>query len=299
MRIFSVFGSVSAGIGMAAVLYACGGNSGSSSGATTPSDGATATRDGAVIVDPDAPVDTPDAAKVVKVDVTNEQITVAGDLREYVLSVPKTYSGSRQYPLILALHGDGQTADDFRISLGLDAVSGDDAIVAYPNGVVDLYTAYEQNGDQQLVEAVIADVKSKWSVDAAKVWGFGYSKGGFEINQLACRRPGMFKAIAGHACGGPQKLDGPATDCPGSMGLPVMITEGDLNTDIGAASGAKFWAAINHCSTNMVATTPAGCESYTGCDADKPVTYCLAAGVSHYPIWTGAVQASWDFFNSL
>jgi polyhydroxybutyrate depolymerase len=305
MRPSSVFGSVSAGMATVAVLYACGGDTGSTSGATTPPAGATATQDGAVIdldapVEPDGPVDAPDA-NVAKVDVTTKYLTVAGNPRKYVLSVPKTYSASRQYPLILALHGDGGNADDFRISLGLDDVSGDDAIVAYPDGVFELFKSYDQNGDQQLVEAVIADVKNNWSIDDAKVWAFGYSKGGFMINELACRKPGMLKAIAGHACGGPQKPEGPLTpeECPGILGLPVMITEGDQNTDIGGASGARFWATVNNCGTDMIATTPEGCEKYTGCDPGKPVTYCLAAGVSHSPIWAGAVQASWDFFNSL
>jgi polyhydroxybutyrate depolymerase len=297
MRLSSAFGLVSTGIAMFLALYACGGESGGSSGTTPLPDGAVVDEDGAII-EPgaDGPVIPPDTAKPSKVDVTNEQVSVLGGPRSYTLSVPKKYDAARQYPLIIALHGDGQSGDGFRLFLGLDDISGDDAITAYPDQVVDLFAPYDQNQDQQLVEAVINDVKGKRSIDAAKVWAFGYSKGGYIANELACRKPGMFKAMAAHAAGAPQV---PAAQCPGIVGLPVMLTEGDKDTAVGASFGASYWATINGCSTSRAPTTPAGCEKYTGCEAGKPVTYCLAAGVSHYPIWTGAAQASWDFFKSL
>lgn len=263
-------------------------------------DGATLTEDGAVI-DQDGNVIPPDTAKPSKVNVTNEIISVSGGPRAYVLSVPKTYAAGRKYPLILGLHGDGQDATGFRVSLGLDDIAGDDAILAYPDQALDLFTPYDQNGDQLLIEAVITAVKGKLSIDDAKVWGVGYSKGAFMVNEIACRKPGLLKAIAAHATGAPQEPQG--TDgypiCPGVIGLPVMTSEGDRDTGIGADFAANYWASVNGCTGTRAASTPAGCDKFTGCPPGKPVTFCLAPGVSHSPMWREAAQVSWDFFKSL
>jgi poly(3-hydroxybutyrate) depolymerase len=217
--------------------------------------------------------------------------------------VPKTYDANRKYPLIIALHGDGQDGPSFRAFLSFDDVAGDDAIVAYPTGAVDIYTPYDQNADQQLVEATITDVKSKFSIDPTKVWGFGYSKGGFIENEIACRKPGLLTAMAFHAGSSPQAERGPNDPypvCPGVVGLPILATEGDLDPEVGSSSyGASYWATVNGCSTSRSATTPAPCEQTDGCPADKPVIYCLAAGVNHYPIWDKAVDVSWAFFKAL
>ena len=298
MRLSFVLGSAS--VAALAMMFACSSDGGSSSGSggALP-DGATAIADGA-IVDPDGNVIPPDAlSKPSKVVVTNETVDVMGAGRAYVLSVPKTYSAARSYPLIVALHGDGQNATEFRTFIGVDELAGDDAITAHPDQVIDLFTPYAQNQDQQLVEAVINAVKAKYAIDAAKVWGFGYSKGGFIANQLACRKPGLFKAIAAHATGGPQEPDGSVPPCPGLNGVPVLLSQGSNDTGIGASSAALYWAQVNGCGTGRSTTTPPECQKADGCPPGKPVIFCEAPGISHFPIWGDAATVSWSFYKSL
>ncbi len=271
-------------------------------------DGAVVLADGAII-GPDGEIVTPDAdanadadaAKPSKVNVSNETVTVMGETRKYLLVVPKTYDAARKYPLVIALPGDGEDGDYLRGLLPLDDVMGDDAIVAYPADVVDLFTPYDQNPDQQLVQATITAVSATRSIDPAKVWGFGYSKGGFIANEIACRKPGILKAMALHAGGAPQETQGPDgfPQCPGVIGLPVLAAEGEFDTAIGGDYGAQYWSKVNGCGATRTATTPAGCQKVDGCPADKPVTYCLAAGVGHYPPWDKAPEVSWAFFTSL
>lgn len=83
------------------------------------------------------------------------------------------------------------------------------------------------------------------------------------------------------------------------IGVPVLATEGSSDRDIGGAFAAQYWAAINGCSGQKSASTPAACETYNGCPAGKPVTYCLAPNVSHYPIWADADDVSWAWFKTL
>lgn len=262
-------------------------------------DGAVVDMDGNVV----APGDT-SMPKPSKVTATDETITVLGTSRTYQLVVPKTYDAARKYPLIIALHGDGQDGPGFRSVLTWDDVAGDDAIVAYPTGAVDLFTAYDMNPDQLLVAATIDDVKSKRSIDPTKIWGFGYSKGAFMLNEIQCRKSGVLTAMAFHAGSAPQAepRDPPMTGypiCPGVMGLPVLATEGDRNTDIGADYAANYWAMVNGCGGTRTPSTPAACYKTDGCPADKPVFYCLAPGVVHYPIWDQAVNVSWAFYKGL
>ena len=259
-------------------------------------DGAVIDMDGNVV----EPTDT-STTKPSKVTATDETITVLGTSRTYQLVVPKTYDAARKYPLIIALHGDGQDGPGFRSVLTWDDVAGDDAIVAYPTGAVDLFTAYDTNPDQLLVAATIDDVKSKRSIDPTKIWGFGYSKGAFMLNEIQCRKSGILTAMAFHAGSAPQEMrDGTGYPvCPGVAGLPVLATEGDKNTDIGADYAANYWAMVNGCGGTRSASTPAACYKTDGCPADKPVFYCLAPNVVHYPIWDQAVNVSWAFYKAL
>jgi polyhydroxybutyrate depolymerase len=302
MRLSFVIGCGLASMVAVVGVLACGDDA--SSPAPLSADGGTVTEDGAVVDEDGAVVVEPDASgpKPSKVNATNETVDVGGNTRAYVLTVPKSYDAARKYPLIVAMHGDGQDATSFRAFLPLDDLTGDDAIVAYtdphprPDNNVeqDLFTAYDQNIDQRLVEATIDAVKAKYSVDAAKIWGFGYSKGGFMLNQIACRKPGLLKAMTVHASGAPQDAQ-----CPGVTGLPVLATEGSQDTGIGGEYDSQYWAQINGCGGQRTASTPPGCETYDGCPAGKPVTYCRAAGVSHYPIWDQAAAVSWAWLKAL
>ncbi len=277
-------------------------NGGGSSGKPFVPEGGMITGDGAV-VDMDGNVVEQDTStpKPSKVVATVENVDVLGKTRQFALAVPKSYSAGRKYPLILALHGDGQDGPGFRAFLPFDDIAGDDAIVAYQSGTEDLYTPYDQNSDQLLVEATIAFVKGKFSVDDNKVWGFGYSKGGFLANEIACRKPGMLKAMAVHASGAPEEMRGGDgyPICPGVIGLPVLATNGEFDTGIGGEYAANYWAKNGGCSTSRTPTTPMGCQKYDGCPAGKNVTYCVNAGVGHFPIWNEAAAASWAFFKAL
>jgi poly(3-hydroxybutyrate) depolymerase len=259
-------------------------------------DGAVVDMDGNVVDQPDT------STKPSKVNATDETVSVLGTSRTYQLAVPKTYDAARKYPLIVALHGDGQDGPSFRAFLNFDDLAGDDAIVAYPSGTLDLFTAYDTNPDQLLFAATVDDVKRKRSIDPTKIWGFGYSKGAFMLNEIQCRKPGIMTAMAFHAGSAPQAEPRGADNypqCPGVLGLPVLATEGDRNTDIGADYGANYWALINGCAGTRTPSTPAACQKTDGCPADKPVFYCLAPGVAHYPIWDQAATVSWAFYKAL
>jgi polyhydroxybutyrate depolymerase len=273
-------------------------------------DGGTTLPDGGQVEDDGAAVDSggdaspqQDSEPPSKVNVTNETVDVDGRTRDYVLAVPKTYVASRAYPLIVAFHGDGFNGPSFRAYFPIDKESGDDAIVAWPTGNDwDLFTAYDTNNDQKLVEAVILAVKAKLTIDDAKIWGVGYSKGGFLASEIACHKPGLLKAMAIHAGGAPQETNGANgyPSCPSAIGLPILVSHGTIDPDFGGGEyAANYWALIGGCGSTRSAATPNPCEKYVNCPAASPVMFCPVAGLPHVPVWPDAAKVSWGFFKTL
>lgn len=287
-------------------VYACSSESGGTSSSGSLPDGASegATLEDGAVVDPDGNVvDPKDATPPSKVVTTTETIDVDGQARTYLLSVPKTYDAGKKYPLVIALHGDGQNGASLQAMLAFEEVSGDDAIVAYTNGSEDLYTPYDQNRDQRLVELAIGAIKSKYSIEDAKVWGIGYSKGAFQLNQIACRRPGIIKAMAVHAGGAPEdRMPAPnqnTVNCPTAVALPVFATEGSNDSAIGAQFAALVWAQKAGCGGSTSASTPSICKKYDGCPPATPVSICIVPGQPHYPLYDDAAEHSWAWFKGL
>lgn len=249
--------------------------------------------DGAVILPPTPPAES-------LMNMTTESIDVDGAERTYVLAVPKAYDAARSYPLIVALHGDGDNAAGFAMGSGLEQAVGSDAILAFTDRSEDLFTPYDDNPDQKLVERVIDAVKASYTVDATKVWGFGFSKGAFQLNELACRKPGLFAAMAVHAGGAPQERDvNDEVYCPAAIGLPMFVVQGELDQGIGGEFAAQYWASRAGCAETRSPSTPTICQAFDGCDPSTPVVFCVVPGHPHSPLYPGAAVDSWSWFNSL
>src|SRR6266852_4821262 len=74
-------------------------------------------------------------------------LQVGGRIRIYLVHVPKSYEGSKSYPVVLVLHGGGSNAEQMVRFCGLNE-KADQAgfIVAYPNGTGWLQTMLTWNG---------------------------------------------------------------------------------------------------------------------------------------------------------
>ncbi|MBX3190758.1 MAG: hypothetical protein KF819_27420 [Labilithrix sp.] len=251
-----------------------------------------------------------DAPAGASVTTTHETLTFGGVERRYILSVPNDYDPGRAYPLVMEFHGNPGTAQGMLDAFPFDRASQGEAIVVYPNAAGqdwDLYSATDQNPDMPYVKAVIEAVGAKYSVDASRVLGFGWSGGAFFVNQLACRFPGLFKAIAPQAGGAPEepmlanaeKLPNGYLKCSGKVA--AIVGHGDADDVVAPASGefsAMYWAYVNGCGEGRSETSPAPCQKYDGCPAALPVHLCKIPGLKHPP-WAQAQAASWAFFRAL
>src|SRR4051812_23112435 len=71
-------------------------------------------------------------------------LTVGGLERTYLVHVPKSYDGSRPFPVVLVFHGGGSNAKQWVPFCGLNDTADKNGFIAvYPNGTGKTIQGYE------------------------------------------------------------------------------------------------------------------------------------------------------------
>jgi polyhydroxybutyrate depolymerase len=241
----------------------------------------------------------PGCARPAAAGVSTQTITVGTAKRNYLLAVPQSATTGGPLPVIMGLHGGSDTAQNAFRYMGLAGARP--ALYVFPQAPYwpeagGVGWNVDPNGvDFPYFDALLADLGNKYCVDAHRVFATGMSNGGFMVNSLACFRPGMLRAIAPVAGGGPQ-----TSRCPGTKpGAAVMIVHGsaDRTVPIGSAQWSLTYWLWRNGSTSAQAkpTTPAPCVAYQG--TAVPVLWCQHSGGHQWPTWTGPAVV--NFFLSL
>lgn len=246
------------------------------------------------------------------VSVRDGVVKVGSETRTFRFAFPTERAPGRKYPLILAFHGDGGTGAGLRADYPIDAIAGPEAIVAYPDGnnaTWDLYTPTAENRDIAFVEALISGFESHYGADRSRVFGAGLSSGGFFINQVSCRRGGIFRGIASSSGGAPHELPETNPDkfengfvkCPGLKPTPTLAIHGTNDTVVVIGSGeytAAYWAYVNGCAKTRRPVDPSPCVAHDSCPPDLPVVFCPIQDLGH-ELWQKTPELTWQFFQTL
>jgi predicted peptidase len=135
----------------------------------------------------------------------NKTVTTHGEARSYVLYVPKDYTRSKAWPVILFLHGAGERGDDglkqSEVGIGAAIRMGSDrfpALVVMPQCKPDKRWADEMV--DYALNALDQTLKH-YSVDKNRLYLTGLSLGGFGSWTIATAHPDMFAAVV-PICGG-------------------------------------------------------------------------------------------------
>jgi len=184
-------------------------------------------------------------------------------------------------PLLIALHGNGDTPTNFLQVTGLGGL-GEDVIVAAPAGVVrdvqfggqtipgvswDAYHDVADNPDLQLLDVLVLQLLNTGDVDPQRVHVLGYSQGGF----LAFRY---------------------AIDRADRVASAVVISAGDPLND-----GARILGAVRdvpfrlRCGQNdpLLPVAQATTNNLVAAGSDAALT--VVAGAGHSPLPTGPGQS--------
>lgn len=178
---------------------------------------------------------------------TNKQVTSAGLGRDYLLYVPSNYSPATPMPLVLAFHGNGDSAQNFYNALQLGSwAQGSGFILATLDGPVrniqgyqlawDAYSAPADNADLAFSRDVIAQIKSQYSVDNSRIYALGHSQGGFFSFYLGMVEANTISAIAMQASAAPQ---GGALIQSATRKTPVYLAIGTQDGLLNAARSTR------------------------------------------------------------
>lgn len=134
------------------------------------------------------------------------QYDKSGDM-PYRLLLPRVYDASRNYPLLLFLHGAGQRGNDNenQLTYGATLFLRDSLRVNYPAFVVFPQCPTDQRWETDWaltrVEGLLAELQRKYPIDKTRIYIGGLSNGTTGTYALVPRNPDLFAAsfaIAGH-----------------------------------------------------------------------------------------------------
>ncbi len=268
---------------------------------------------------------------------TNGTIVSGGEKRNYLIHIPKSYTGEKPVPLVLCFHGFADWPSHQMEMSGWTSLADREGFIAvfpegkgfprrwrskgkYGSGLDD-----DPQKDVTFVSELIDNLSSKYRIDPKRIYANGLSNGGGMSHLLACKLSNRIAAIAGVA--GAYSFD--SGECKPLRPVPFMIFHGTADKIVpynGGISGqftlpdingfASRWAEHNGCSekiSSSVSTNVSRME-YTSCRSNADVVVYTITGGGH--TWPGgkpmpefiagkttdeinATELIWKFFKSV
>ena len=145
-------------------------------------------------------------------------------LADYSLYVPENYSSSRQWPIIVCLHGAGGRGDQFIWSWLRPAKSSGYMVLA-PKSRDVTWSILRPGLDAGSVESMLEEVSGDYAVDRSRVYLSGLSDGGTFTYLLGLSRSHLFAGIAPVAADFTGMMDDLLRGRAG-IDLPIHIVHG-------------------------------------------------------------------------
>lgn len=180
----------------------------------------------------------------------------------YLLYLPPEYDAadsSRDWPLMLFLHGAGERGSD----LEKVKIHGPPKLIAqgrhFPFIVVSPQCPEGRWWDIDVLSALLDHIVANYNVDRDRIYVTGLSMGGFGTWSLAAKEPHRFAAIA-PICGG-----GEPADAPKLKHLPVWVFHGAVDNVVPIQRSKDMVEALEAVGGNVEFTTYplAGHDSWT------------------------------------
>jgi poly(3-hydroxybutyrate) depolymerase len=186
----------------------------------------------------------------------------AGEILPYRTYVPTSYTGTKPFPLIIALHGLGGTEDAFfdNYEKKLPPLAESHGyIVAAPLGYrvdgsygwglgsppADPNTKRTQDFSEQDVMQVLARVRQLYKIDDSRIYLMGHSMGAIGTWKIAPKYPDIWAAIAPFSgSGAPDTLQRIQT-------VPEIIVHGDADPTVNVAGSRAMVAKLKTLGTEF------------------------------------------------
>jgi predicted peptidase len=162
-----------------------------------------------------------------------------GSTSPYVVFVPHGYDGTKEYPVILFLHGAGETKSDKKggkmpVEVGIGpAIKKQEktfpAIVIIPQSEKRTWRADSDDGKRAL--AILDATKKEYKTDPNRVYLTGLSMGGFGTWSMAAAHPTRWAAIA-PICGGAGNAEAAQAVAAKIKDIPCWCFHGDADASV-------------------------------------------------------------------
>lgn len=227
---------------------------------------------------------------------TRKKITVNGECRTYRLYLPETYDSSKNYPLLIAMHGRyGNSKNMAKSTLFSPLADEFGFIVVYPDGYEKSWNDGRGEGpaaekgidDVQFIETLIETIQNEHTINPKRIYATGMSNGGFMAMRLACELNDKIAAFSSVTGSLSDQLD-----CQPNRSVPVLLIAGTADDlvpydggevansgtlALGFDSLIGFWGANNECLdfeiTALQSTKDDGTQvekiEYSNCEKDK------------------------------
>ena len=214
------------------------------------------------------------AAQKIQTGFLNRSVTVNGSEYRYVVYVPREFTRTKMWPVIIQLHGGGAYGND-----GLKHTEGGLArairinperfrvIVIFPQAHADGTPGWQREGGQAALTALDGIIK-EFNGDPNRIILTGYSAGGNGTWSIASRYPERFAAIV-PICGFVAAFKGTTSGidypslAPADSGdvftylarrvsnLPIWIFHGDADQTVNVEVSRKMNAALKSVGANV------------------------------------------------
>ena len=160
----------------------------------------------------------------------------------YLMYLPKDYASKEKWPLMLFLHGRGESHGP----LSIVAKWGPPRLVERGENLPYIIVSpqcpsnesWGQPGQQELMLKLLDEIAGKYKVDGDRIYLTGLSMGGYGSWRLAADHPDRFAAVV-PICGG-----GRSEDASKLKDLPIWVWHGTEDTAVPLARSEEMVDAI-------------------------------------------------------
>jgi polyhydroxybutyrate depolymerase len=244
---------------------------------------------------------------------SNESFEFGGLTRTYLLHVPSSYDGSTSVPLVIVLHGAGESPLQIETMTGFAAKSDKEGfIVVYPQGASNVgFDGWKSDVDDVgFINELINRLGQKYKIDPNGIYVTGFSMGAMMAYRLGADLSDKIAAIAPVAGTIGAITNNVLERIPDpSQPVPVIIFHGTADTTIpyegdgylSVAESVDFWVRHDRCSANPQNETSSDGKTIKsvysgGTNGTEVVLYTLVSGGHGWP--ATATDIIWDFFES-
>jgi polyhydroxybutyrate depolymerase len=223
-----------------------------------------------------------------------------GQMRSYIMHVPPKYDGTTRLPLVIDMHGKGDTAaHEMSWSGWLAKADAVGIVMIYPQGLYNSWNAGPPNcpilmcccepaqdyniDDASFIRAVVTKTEQDGCIDRMRVYATGLSNGGIMSAWLACDAADVFAAVA--PVSGPNMID-----CMPSRPVSVVLYRGLMDTGVlynggnpsptghvwpSAMADFTKWSGLDGCTDAPVALPMySACQFRSKCSGGSEVILC-------------------------